>query len=226
MGLVVSTVPAKATAGRIAAAGACALLLPVLTACTDNAPAASRPQSAQPAVPTACCQPSQQATAAGSPGKALSQTSAPRLPVASQAPARSALPYRQQRVRDLVPAVLAHDYVVARLTYRYDDLTGYAVALTAPAYATAAFAARSRPTATELARVWLAQEVSTVRVLTARVDGEAPNTATTRYVDVTFLGTQAYRGDGSGRAQRQVWTLRLLRDHAGRWRVDGVPATS
>jgi len=100
------------------------------------------------------------------------------------------------------------------------------VALTAPGYTTAAFAARNRPTATELARVRLAQEVSTVRVLTARVDGEAPNTAATRYVDVTFLSSQAYRGDGSGRAQRQVWTLRLLRDHAGRWRVDGVPATS
>ncbi len=100
------------------------------------------------------------------------------------------------------------------------------MALTAPAYTRAAFAARSRPTATELGRVRLAQEVSTVRVLTAQVDGEAPNTAATRYVDVTFLSTHAYRGDGSGQAQRQVWTLRLLRDHAGRWRVDGVPATS
>jgi len=113
-----------------------------------------------------------------------------------------------------------------RLTYRYDDPTGYVVALTALGYATAAFAARSRPTADGLARVRLAQEVSTVRVLTARVDGEAPNTATVRYVDVTFLSTQAYRGAGSGRAQRQVWTLRLLRAHTGRWRVDGVPATS
>jgi len=121
---------------------------------------------------------------------------------------------------------LAHDYVIARLTYRYDDPTGYAVALTAAAYTTAAFAARNRPTPTELARVRLAQEVSTVRVLTAQVDGEAPNTATVRYVDVTFLSTQTYRGDGSGQAQRQVWTLRLLRDRTGRWRVDGVPATS
>ena len=113
-----------------------------------------------------------------------------------------------------------------RLTYRYNDPTGYAQTLTAPGYATAAFAARSRPTATELARVRLAQEVSTARVLTAQVDGEAPNTSTTRYVDVTFLSTQTYRGDGSGQAQRRVWTLRLLRDPAGRWRVDGVPATS
>jgi len=117
------------------------------------------------------------------------------------------------------PLAVARSYVSVRNSYRYDDPTGYAVALTAPAYTTAAFAARSRPTATELARVRLAQEVSTFRVLTARVDGEAPNTATTRYVDVTFLGTQAYRGDGSGRVQRQVWTLRLLRDHAGRWWV-------
>jgi len=123
------------------------------------------------------------------------------------------------------PLAVARTYVLVRNTYRYDDPTGYAVALTAPGYATAAFAARSRPTATELARLRLAQEVSTAWVLTARVDGEAPNTAATGYVDVTFLGTQAYRGDGSGRAQRQVWTLRLLRDHAGRWRVDGVPAT-
>ncbi len=226
MGSVVSTAPARAKAGRIAAAAGCALLLPVLTACTDTAPAAGRPQSERPAVPTACCQPSQEATAAGSAGQALGQISATRLPAADHAPARGALPGRQQRVRDLVPAVLAHDYVLARLTYRYDDPTGYAVALTAPGYTTAAFAARNRPTATELARVRLAQEVSTVRVLTAQVDGEAPNTATTRYIDVTFLGTQAYRGDGSGQAQRRVWTLRLLRGHASRWRVDGVSATS
>ena len=220
---VLSSAPGRATAGRIAA-GACALLLPVLTACTDTAPAASRPQSERPAVPTACCQPSQEA--AGSAGQALSQTSAPRLPAADHAPARGALPDRQHQVSDLVPTVLAHDYVLARLTYRYDDPTGYAQALTAPVYTTAAFTARSRPTAAELARVRLAQEVSTVRVLTAQVDGEAPNTAATRYVDVTFLSTQAYRGDGSGQVQRQVWTLRLLRDHTGRWRVDGVPATS
>ncbi len=225
MEAVVRSAPTRATAGRIAA-GACALLLPVLTACTDTAPTASRPQSERPAVPTACCQPSQKATAAGSAGLALSQTFAPRLPVANHAPARGALPGRQQRVRDLVPAVLAHDYVLVRLTYRYNDPTGYAQTLTAPGYATAAFAARSRPTATELARVRLAQEVSTARVLTAQVDGEAPNTSTTRYVDVTFLSTQTYRGDGSGQAQRRVWTLRLLRDPAGRWRVDGVPATS
>ncbi len=126
----------------------------------------------------------------------------------------------------LDPLASARTYVAVRNTYRYDDPTGYAAALTAPAYTTAAFAARSRPTATELGWVRLAQEVSTVRVLTARVDGEAPNTAATRYVDVTFLSSQVYRGDGSGRAQRQVWTLRLLRDHAGWWRVDGVPATS
>jgi len=126
----------------------------------------------------------------------------------------------------LDPRASGRTYVLVRNTYRYDDPTGYATALTAPAYTTAAFAARSRPTPTELARVRLAQEVSTVRVLTAQVDGEAPNTATTRYVDVTFLSTQAYRGNGSGQAQRQVWTLRLLRDHAGRRRVDGVPATS
>ncbi len=226
MGSVVSTVPAKAAAGRIAAAAGWALLLPVLTACIDTAPAAGRPQSERPAVPTACCQPAQEAMAAESAGQALSQTSARRLRAADHAPAQGVLPGRQQRVRDLVPAVLARDYVLARLTYRYDDPAGYAVALTAPAYTTAAFAARSRPTATELTRVRLAQEVSTVRVLTARVDGEAPNTSTTRYVDVTFLSTQAYRGDGSGQPQRQVWTLRLLRDHAGRWRVDGVPATS
>jgi len=169
---VLSSAPGRATAGRIAA-GACALLLPVLTACTDTAPAASRPQSERPAVPTACCQPSQEA--AGSAGQALTQTSAPRLPAADHAPARGALPDRQHQVSDLVPTVLAHDYVLARLTYRYDDPTGYAQALTAPVYTTAAFTARSRPTAAELARVRLAQEVSTVRVLTAQVDGEAPH---------------------------------------------------
>ena len=197
------------------------------------------------AIPGACCagpaavasasgqsSPQETAPAPTPPVQTLPRRISPAAPV-RRAPTR--ISGRQRRSSTstgmLHPGVLdplasGRTYVSVRNTYRYDDPSGYAVALTAPADTTAAFAARSRPTAAELARVRLAQEVSTVWVLTAQVDGEAPNTATTRYVDVTFLSTQAYRGDGSGQAQRQVWTLRLLRDHTGRWRVDGVPATS
>ena len=198
-----------------------------------------------PATPGACC--AGPASVASASGQSSPQETAPApdpllqtLPrrISPAAPVRRApnrITDRQRRsstaTGGLDPGVLdplasGRSYVLVRNTYRYDHPTSYAAALTAPAYTTAAFAARSRPTATELARVRLAQEVSTVRVLTAQVDGEAPNTATTRYIDVTFLGTQAYRGDGSGQAQRRVWTLRLLRGHASRWRVDGVPATS
>ena len=55
----------------------------------------------------------------------------------------------------LDPRASGRTYVLVRNTYRYDDPTGYAVALTAPGYTTAAFAARSRPTPTELVRVRL-----------------------------------------------------------------------
>jgi hypothetical protein len=124
------------------------------------------------------------------------------------------------------PIAVAHAYVMVRLTYRFDDAAGYARAVTAPAYTTAAFAARSRPDIAALTRVRTAQEVSTVKVLAVRVDGEAPNTASARYVQVSFTSTLTYRGDGSGRPQRQVWTLRLVQQLKGRWLVDGVPGTS
>jgi hypothetical protein len=123
------------------------------------------------------------------------------------------------------PIAVAHIYVMVRLTYRFDDPAGYARAVLAPAYTTVAFAARSRVDSQAGARLRAAQEVSTVKVLTVRVDGEAPNTASTRYVEVSFISTLAYRGDGSGRPQRQVWTLRLVQQPQGRWRVDGVPGT-
>jgi len=123
------------------------------------------------------------------------------------------------------PLGVARGYVTVRNTYRYDNVAGYSAALTATGWTTTRFAARSRPDAAALARVRMAQEVSVVKVLTVRMDGEAPNTATTRYVQVSFTSTLTYRGDGSGRAQRQVWTLRLIQQPHGRWLVDGVPGT-
>jgi len=123
------------------------------------------------------------------------------------------------------PLGVARGYVTVRNTYRYDDVTGYVAALTATGWTTTGFAARSRPDAAALARVRMAQEVSVVKVLTVRMDGEAPNTATTRYVQVSFISTLTYRGDGSGRPQRQVWTPRLVQQPHGRWLVDGVPGT-
>lgn len=144
----------------------------------------------------------------------------------------AAAPPAAHRRRPAVAAVVLQDplgvargYVTARNTYRYDDVAGYSAALTVPGYATAAFAARSRPDAAALTRVRTAREVSTVKVLTVQVDGEAPNTATTRYVQVSFTSTLTYRGDGSGRPQRQVWTLRLVQQPHGRWLVDGIPGT-
>lgn len=124
------------------------------------------------------------------------------------------------------PIAVAHAYIMVRLTYRFDDPAGYAWAVTAPAYTTPAFAARSRVDAQAVARLRAAQEVSTVKVLAGRVDGEAPNTASNRYIAVSFTSTSTYHGDGSGRPQRQVWTLRLVQQSQGRWRVDGVPGTS
>jgi len=124
------------------------------------------------------------------------------------------------------PIAVAHAYVMVRLTYRFDDAAGYARAVTAPAYTTAAFAARSRVDAQAGARLRAAQEVSTVQVVAVQADGEAPNTASTRYVEVSFTSTLTYSGDGSGRPQRQAWTLRLVQQPKGQWRVDGVPGTS
>jgi hypothetical protein len=123
------------------------------------------------------------------------------------------------------PLGVARGYVSVRNTYRYNDVAGYSAALTATGWTTTGFAARSRPDAAALARVRMAQEVSTVKVVAVRMDGEAPNTATTRYVQVSFTSTLTYRGDGSGRPQRQVWTLRLVQQPHGRWLVDGVPGT-
>lgn len=215
-----------------------ALLVAMLVAGSSGCDSERRQRAG--AAPGACC--SVPAPAAGTPARSSAQvtTSGPAPPTRTR-PRRvtpeallrrspTGVARQQPRPSPSInahdPLVVASDYVTVRNTYRYDEPAGYAVALTAPAYTTAAFAARSRPSAAELARVRTAQEVSTVRVLTAQVDGEAPNTATSRYVDVAFLNTQAYRGDGSGRPQQELWTLRLLRDHAGRWRVDGVPGTS
>lgn len=127
---------------------------------------------------------------------------------------------------DADPLAVARAFIAARLTYRYDDPTGHTTAVTAPAYTTRAFAARSQPTGAALSRQRTSQEVSTVRVGAAEVEGEAPNTARTRYVSVELTTIVSYRGDGSSRPQDEVWTLRLVQTPAQQWRVDAVLSTS
>lgn len=126
---------------------------------------------------------------------------------------------------DATPLATARAYVSVRWTYRYDDPVGYTAAVTAPALTTAEFAARSRPDAAALQQLRLAREVSTVRVGSAVAAAEAPSTAVTRYVDVAFTGTASYRGASSDTPVAHVWTLRLVRDPTGRWRVDAVVST-
>lgn len=123
------------------------------------------------------------------------------------------------------PSGVARTYVQQRLTYRYDDPAGYQAALTAPAVTTPEFAARSQPTEQDLGRLRTAQEVSTVDVGAVTPAEEAPSTATTQYLDVAATQTLTYLGAGSGAPQAGVWTLRLMLDPAGTWRVDAVMST-
>ena len=121
------------------------------------------------------------------------------------------------------PLAVAKAYVARRLTYRFDDPAGYTAALTAPALTTPGFAARSKPSASALARLTTAQETSTVQVGDAELEGEAPNSASTQYVVVAAAVTTAYRGGGA--TAPAEWTLRLLQAPPGQWRVDGVLST-
>lgn len=123
------------------------------------------------------------------------------------------------------PLAVAPAYVATRHTYRYDDLAGYAAAVTAHACTTNAFAARSKPTDDELRRLQTAQEVSSVRVGAVELEAEAPNTATTRFVSVAFTATVSFRGAEYGRPSSHVWTLRLVQAGGRQWRVDAVLST-
>ncbi len=121
------------------------------------------------------------------------------------------------------PLAVAVSYVATRLTYRYDDPAGYREDLTAPAFTTPAFAARSQPSAAALTRLAAAQEASSVVVGAAELESEAPNSETTKYVAVASTTTTSYRGGGG--TQPANWTLRLTRAPEGQWRVDGVLST-
>lgn len=121
------------------------------------------------------------------------------------------------------PLTVAVGYLDTRLSYRYDDPAGYRQAVTAPAFTTPAFAARSQPTAVALSRLATAQEISAVQVGAAELADEAPHSATTRYVVVHCTTTTAYRGGGGTAAE--AWTVRLLQAPPGQWRVDGVLST-
>lgn len=115
---------------------------------------------------------------------------------------------------------VARTYMAARLTYRFDDPAGYTAALTSPAFTTPAFATRSVPSSAALARLASAQATSAVQLGGAELEGEAPNSDSTRYVAVTCTVTTAYRGGGD--TADAAWTVRLLQVAPGQWRVDGV----
>jgi len=119
------------------------------------------------------------------------------------------------------PLAVSRAYLQARWTYRYTDTAGYTTALAAPQLTTAAFAARSSPTAAAVAQLRTAQESSSATVLSAGYSREAPSTAATSYVTAQFAVTATYRGAGSGSTERHIWSLRLTAA-AGQWRVDGV----
>lgn len=141
----------------------------------------------------------------------------PRAPVrAASAPPPAGVDYAN-------PLAIAAGYVSTRLTYRFDDLPAYRVALTAPAFTTPAFAARSQPSSPALAQLQTVQETSAVRVGAPALADEAPHTLTTQYVTVPCTTTTTYRG-GGGTAPA-AWTLRLLQAPPGQWRVDGVLST-
>jgi len=119
------------------------------------------------------------------------------------------------------PLAVARAYLQARWTYRYTDPAGYTTALAAPQLATAAFAARSTPTAAAITELRTAQESSSATVLSAGYSREAPSSAATSYVTAQFAVTATYRGAGSGSTEHHIWSLRLSAA-AGQWRVDGV----
>ena len=121
------------------------------------------------------------------------------------------------------PLAVARGYVTTRLTYRFDDPAGYTAALTAPAFTSTAFATRSTPSPAALARLATFQETSAVQLAGAELEGEAPNSASTRYVVVTCTVTTTYRGGGD--TTPAAWTLRLVQAAPGQWRVDGVLST-
>ena len=139
------------------------------------------------------------------------------------APAADPLPPAAPGLDYADPLAVASGYVAARLAYRFDDPAGYAAALTAPAFTTAAFAARSIPSAAALGRLATSQETSAVEVGGTELAGEAPHSDSTRYVVVTCTVTTAYRGGGD--TTPAAWTVRLLQVTAGQWRVDGVLST-
>ena len=129
------------------------------------------------------------------------------------APTASALDYAGAQA-------VAEGYVRTRLTFRFDDPAGYTAALTSPAFTTAAFAARSKPSAAALAQLVSSQETSAAVILGALPEVEAPSTTSTRYVVVTCTVTTTYRGGRDSRAADGG--LRLRRVAPARWRVDGV----
>lgn len=206
------------------------------TACSSTTPlaAARPPATAAPASPTPSAAPRAPAAsvaptsrpASGSTPADVTQDAAtrflsqptPAVPGGATAGAPSA-----PRVDYADPLAVAVGYVATRLTYRYDDPASYRRALTAPAFTTSAFVARSEPSAAALARLATAKEASAVQVGAAELASEAPTSDTARYVVVTCTVTTIYRGGGG--TEPAAWTVRLVPAPDAQWRVDGVLST-
>lgn len=192
------------------------------------APGAAATPAPSPATPSA---PAAPLTTAPSPSTVMPSPQGP-TDVTQDAAALHVLPFAtgpadpvqaEAGVDYANPLAVAAGYLRQRLTYRFDNPAGYRSAVTAPAFTTPAFAARSEPDSAALTRLETAQETSTVEVGDAELAHEAPHTATTAYVEVACTTTVTYRGGGGTTAA--TWTLRLVQAPVGQWRVDGVLST-
>jgi len=123
------------------------------------------------------------------------------------------------------PKAVAAAWITARWTYDAAINGQYPAALDAAGLLSAAFAARSGPTAGQTQAAAASGDTASCKVTHAGIATEAPNTTTTNYVTVDFVRSRGYRGAPKPQLQQVEWSMRLIRDpqFAGRpWRVDAV----
>lgn len=155
---------------------------------------------------------------------ASSPTAGPAQPPASvtDAPAASA-PTAAVPVVDLRdPVAVARLYITERWSYSWTDQSGVIAALTATDVTTPRFAVASHPSEPALRRLLHARDTVSVTITNAGVVDEAPNSASTRFVDVGFTRYESYAGAAGPHSDPGLWQLRLVGGRDG-WRVDGVP---
>jgi len=123
------------------------------------------------------------------------------------------------------PKAVAAAWITARWTYNAAINGQYPAALDAAGLLSAAFAARSAPTAGQIQEAAASGDTASCKVTHAGIATEAPNTPATNYVTVDFVRSRGYRGAPKPQLQQAEWSMRLIRDpqFAGRpWRVDAI----